>query len=107
MTTAAEDPKSIEEQVRKALAQIQAAVDANPGALFCDLGGMVACPRHLGMEGQSALVRHPKAKRLTTSMTVWERVSQEEKDAALKEFGEPMDCEHCKWLATKEATPSC
>lgn len=70
--------------------------------LFVNLGGMCVCEKHLGMEGQAALHRRPKAKTFTTPMTRWERVNDASKAWWLEDLGEPMDCESCRFLKQRE-----
>jgi hypothetical protein len=45
---------------------------------WSDLGGRIACNKHIGMEASARLQSRPSAKTITTSMTKWSIMHEEE-----------------------------
>jgi len=65
--------------------------------IWTDLGGQCACDKHLGMEAMSRLKARPQAKTITTSMTKWSIMNQDEVDYLSAEYCKGGTiCESCK-----------
>jgi hypothetical protein len=65
--------------------------------IWVDLGGRCVCDEHLGYEGKYVLAERPKAKKIQTGMTVWEKMSQEEIDYISNEYCDGGTiCEDCR-----------
>lgn len=67
---------------------------------WSDLGGMIACQKHMGMEARAKLQSRPSAKSITTSMTKWIKMTDQE----ASEFSELIGadhtiCESCRFSA--------
>lgn len=45
---------------------------------FQDLNGRICCTNHIGLEAKERLERQPNAKKISTSMTKWERITEME-----------------------------
>jgi hypothetical protein len=65
--------------------------------IWTDLNGECACDKHLGMEAMSILKSRPEAKRITTSMTKWNVMAQENVDYLSTKYANGGTiCESCK-----------
>jgi hypothetical protein len=57
---------------------------------WSDLGGRIACNKHIGDEASARLQSRPSAKSITTSMTKWFKMSNQE----ATEFSELVGLDH-------------
>tara|TARA_R110000868_G_C10434385_1_gene724683 strand:+ start:102 stop:398 length:297 start_codon:yes stop_codon:yes gene_type:complete len=65
--------------------------------IWTDLDGQCACDKHLGMEAMSRLKARPEAKTITTSMTKWSIMKQDEVDYLSNKYCDGGTiCESCK-----------
>ena len=65
--------------------------------IWTDLDGQCACDKHLGMEAMSRLNARPEAKTITTSMTKWSIMKQDEVDYLSNKYCDGGTiCESCK-----------
>ena len=65
---------------------------------YCDLNGRIVCTDHIGVEASAKLSGGKLPKVITTSMTRWEKMSEEE----ATEFSELVGldhtiCESCRY----------
>jgi hypothetical protein len=66
--------------------------------IWTDLNGESACDKHLGMEAMSRLKANPKAKTITTSMTKWSIMKQDEVDYLSTKYAKGGTiCESCRY----------
>ena len=66
--------------------------------IWSDLGGRCVCDKHLGMEASCKLEMRPKAKTITTSMTKWVIMNQDEVTYLSNEYcGGGTVCESCRF----------
>jgi hypothetical protein len=63
--------------------------------LWASNSGRIVCPEHAGAYHEAHLRAHPRARRLTTPLDAWEKMTQADRDAWLAEMGAPMTCEVC------------
>lgn len=61
-----------------------------------DLNGRIACDKHLGAEASELLMSQPTRNSITTSMTIWNKMSE----ASQREFADLVGvetiCETCR-----------
>jgi hypothetical protein len=57
---------------------------------WSDLGGRIACNKHIGDEASARLQSRPSAKSITTSMTKWFKMTDQE----ATEFSELVGLDH-------------
>ena len=67
-------------------------------AFYCDLNGRIVCTNHIGIEASAKLEKRPTAKSVTTSMTKWVKMTDQE----ASEFSELVGldhsiCESCRY----------
>jgi hypothetical protein len=66
--------------------------------IWSDLNGECACDKHLGMEAMSRLKASPQAKTITTSMTKWSIMKQDEVDYLSTKYANGGTiCESCRY----------
>jgi len=65
--------------------------------IWTNLNGECSCDKHLGMEAISRLKARPQAKTITTSMTKWAIMKQDEVDYLSAKYAQNKTiCESCK-----------
>jgi hypothetical protein len=65
--------------------------------IWSGLNGQCVCDKHLGIEAMSVLESRPKAKTITTSMTKWNIMKQDEVDYLSSEYCKGGTiCESCR-----------
>jgi hypothetical protein len=69
-------------------------------AYFVSNGGELTCSEHGGMYLTSHLESHPKAKRISTPLAVWERLDSLEVATMFAELG--FCCETCYYSSKQE-----
>ena len=57
---------------------------------WSDLGGRIACQNHIGVEASARLQSRPSVKTITTSMTKWFKMTDQE----ASEFSELVGLDH-------------
>jgi hypothetical protein len=57
---------------------------------WSDLGGRIECQKHIGFEASSRLQSRPSSKSITTSMTKWFKMTEQE----ATEFSELVGLDH-------------
>ena len=73
-------------------------VEKQSTTIWTDLGGRCVCDKHLGMEAMSRLQARPQAKTITTSMTKWSIMKQDEVDYLSAEYCDGGTiCESCRY----------
>ena len=64
--------------------------------IWQDLNGRIACDKHLGAEASGLLMGQPTRNSITTSMTIWNKISE----AGQREFADLVGvetiCETCR-----------
>ena len=66
--------------------------------IWSDLNGRCECDKHLGVEASAILEMRPKAKTITTSMTKWSIMSQEDVNYLSNEYcNGGTICESCRY----------
>ena len=66
--------------------------------IWSDLNGRCECDKHLGVEASAILEMRPKAKTITTSMTKWSIMSQEDVAYLSNEYcNGGTICESCRY----------
>jgi hypothetical protein len=64
--------------------------------LWVSNAGHVNCREHGGGYFEAHLRANPNARRFTTPLNAWERVSDADRAEWLAEMGEPITCEGCE-----------
>jgi hypothetical protein len=59
-------------------------------SFWSDLGGRIACQNHIGVEASARLQKRSSAKTITTSMTKWFKMTDQE----ATEFSELVGLDH-------------
>jgi len=64
--------------------------------VYSDLGGMLACPKHMGSAAEAKMAGKTPRK-VTTYITVWEKYSPADHEYWKQEFGTYAQCETCRY----------
>ncbi len=59
--------------------------------------GSICCLKHVGMYAQTAIAARPKARRWHTPLGDWTRWTAADEADWVAEFGEPAQCESCRF----------
>ena len=59
-------------------------------SFWSDLGGRIECQKHIGFEASARLQSRPSSKSITTSMTKWFKMTEQE----ATEFSELVGLDH-------------
>jgi hypothetical protein len=66
--------------------------------IWSDLNGRCECDKHIGVEASAKLEMRPKAKTITTSMTKWSIMNQEDVTYLSNEYCDGGTiCESCRY----------
>ena len=66
--------------------------------IWTDLNGSCACDKHIGMEASAKLDVRPQSKTITTSMTKWSIMKQDDVDYLSAEYCDGGTiCESCRY----------
>jgi len=77
---------------------IEKLVEKQSKRIWSDLNGRCECDKHLGVEASAILEMRPKAKTITTSMTKWSIMSQEDVAYLSNEYcNGGTICESCRY----------
>lgn len=61
-----------------------------------DLNGRIVCDKHLGAEASELLMSRPTRNSVTTSMTIWNKMSEDGQREFAELIGVETICETCR-----------